>query len=281
MRGEHILTARCDEFPIFIMASGARCGSTLLQRLLNSHEQVLIWGEQCGFLSSFILAIEELLDWKKRYEHHRQIYLTEGHNVFSSNLLPLEDEIVLAAQIFVQSLFAVPALNMEKSRWGFKEVKYDATVAMFLHNMFPNARVVHLTRHIIDCFISLKHWENEPGTWTRQSTECELQTWQRINESFLAIADPLPWLLTMRYEDLVNEPKEELTRLCAFLGLSMEDLDLAVFRDRLHQEGPKGGEERPFISRRSLADSERGVLLRPPIPEISAALGYVMDFDRD
>jgi hypothetical protein len=263
------------------MASGARCGSTLVQRLLNSHEHVLIWGEQCGFLSSFILGMEDLLDWKRRYEHHRQIYLAEGHNVFSSNLLPLEDEIVCAAQHFVQHLFAVPARNMEKARWGFKEVKYDAAVAMFLHNLFPNARVVHLTRDIIDCFISLKHWENEPGAWTRESTECELHAWQRINESFLAMGGTRPWLMTMRYEDLVDEPKEALSRLCAFLGLAIEDLDLAVFRDRLHQEGPNGGAERPFISRRSLADSERGLLVRPPIPEISAALGYVLDFDRD
>ena len=37
------------EFPIFLLGTG-RCGSTLLQKILNSVENAMIYGEHGGFL---------------------------------------------------------------------------------------------------------------------------------------------------------------------------------------------------------------------------------------
>ena len=37
--------------PILLLGSG-RCGSTLLQRVLNSSPEITVWGEHAGFLTS-------------------------------------------------------------------------------------------------------------------------------------------------------------------------------------------------------------------------------------
>jgi hypothetical protein len=85
--------------------------------------------------------------------------------------------------------------------------------------------------------------------------------------------------MTVRYEDLVGKRPTEVARICAFLGLAADDLDLGVFERRLHEDGAAGREERPVIHRTSLTDDERALLSQPPIPEIRAALGYAIDFD--
>ena len=44
-----------DAFPIFLLGSG-RSGTTLLQKILNSADDVMIWGEHGGFLKPIARA---------------------------------------------------------------------------------------------------------------------------------------------------------------------------------------------------------------------------------
>jgi hypothetical protein len=192
---------------------------------------------------------------------------------------PSEQEIKAAARSFLQALYEQPAATLGKSRWGFKEVRCGAPVASFLQGLFPQGRIVHLTRNVIDCFISLKQWELAHSSWTREWTEVALQDWERINASFLSANAMIPPHITIRYEDLTDKRVETVDKLCSFLEINSQDLDQCVFQKRLHYEGAEGQSERPGISRRSLTEVERQLLLRPPIPAINAALGYAMDFD--
>jgi hypothetical protein len=268
-----------SEYPIFIFASGQRCGSTLLQRILNSCPEILIWGEQHGHLNGFLREYRALLQWEAKYSIHRKIFLREGYDNFVANMVPEDEDLKKAATSYILALFGTTATKYGKSIWGFKEVCYDAQVALFLQQCFPKARFIHLTRNIVDCFISLKHWENEGGTWNRRLTEMFIEDWKRVNASFQYLVDKIPQLLYVKYEDMVSDPKGFIETLSWFLGMEVEVFDSRVFIKRLHRTGlSKGVDLRPKILPSDLNAEERALLSSVDIVEIGRSYGYEIQF---
>lgn len=270
-----------SDAPVLLLASGLRCGSTLLQRLLNSHPRLLVWGEQDGFLDRFMAEHRRLLTWQHDYRFQFPEYLERGYDTFSANMLPPAEELTAAAVGYLRGLFADPAARLGKPRWGLKEVRCDAAVAAFVRELFPEARIVHLTRDPVACLLSLKEWEESPELWSRADTEANFADWARINASFLPDASPPPPPhLALRYEDLVAHPTATLARLCAFADLDPADLDPTNFDRRLHREGDEGRRPRPrpLATRDSLPPADRALLHRPPLPAIAAAYGYPLPF---
>lgn len=270
--------AKSDQ-PIFILASGQRCGSTLIQRLLNSNPDILIWGEQHGYLNGFLREYRALLEWESDYSHHRKTFLQNGYDNFVPNMLPEDIDIRKAAIIHISALFGDSAITLGRSIWGFKEVRYDAQMALFLYRCFPKARFIFLTRNIIDCFISLKHWENSPGSWNRTWTEIFIEDWIRINASFLNVTNRIPQLMRIRYEDIVENPMEFIKKLSSFLSISPKSLDANVFKKKLHVESSDGiNDARPTILPSDLNPEERELLSTSIIVDLSKAYGYSIKF---
>lgn len=266
--------------PIFILASGQRCGSTLLQRLLNSHPEILIWGEQNGLLNGIQAEHERLQSWSHVTQRQRDRYQEGGYDTWTANMAPPQEAVQAAARAYVETLFGESARRLGKTRWGFKEVRYGVDVAQFLVLLFPEARVVHLTRDVVDCFISLKHWENEPLMgWGREQTLQALDYWQSVNAGFLALNFSPSWYLRLRYEDLLGDRERVLTELCRFLDVDQAALDLGVFANRIHIGGPIAEKPRPHIPRGALDAGERALLSRPAYVAISERLGYTISFD--
>ena len=50
--------------PVFILGPG-RCGSTLIQRILNTSHDLTIWGEHGGFLKTVAKSYYELIEGKQ------------------------------------------------------------------------------------------------------------------------------------------------------------------------------------------------------------------------
>jgi hypothetical protein len=253
--------------PIFIFASGNRCGSTLLQRLLNSNQDILIWGEQHGCLRDILPASEAFADWSFDKDDERDTFRLRGYDNFLPNLSPPPEHIQRATQRYVEMLFAEPAAKLGRRIWGFKEVRYPVTIALLLQDYFPGARFIHLTRSIEDCLLSLKRWE-ATGVWSRAWTLQSIENWVLVNQGFLYRGRKLNNLLSVRYEDMTaEEPQAFAARVAAFLGLPPASLDAAVFRRKLNGTDPGA----PSIP---LTADERALIATPEIERISRALQY-------
>ncbi len=276
-----------SERPIFILASSQRCGSTLLQRLLNSCPDILIWGEQGGYLNDFLHGYQALLGWGSNYASHREVFFHEGYDHFVACMIPDDNALRNAAARYIIELFGSSAGKHGKAIWGFKEVRCDIQIAVFLQECFPYARFIHLTRNIVDCFISLKHWENDnsscqedsPHHWNRRLTEKSIDDWRRINASFLETTDRLKLLLSVRYEDMVADPDCFIAKLAAFLEIEAINFDARVFVKRLYEDNlPAGIDLRTKILPSELDAEERALLSRPDIIEIVSRYGYHIPF---
>jgi len=220
--------------PIFIFASGWRSGSTLLQRLIMSHDQTLIWGEpfnQFNIIQRQACALSAVCqayppeNWTLNAQRLRHNSSEKLSKQFIPNLYPDFQFLRLAHQSFFLNLFKTPAVNHGYSRWGLKEVRLGIDTAVYLKWVFPNAKFLFLYRNPYEAYASLKPnlhlwslYEVWPETPIRTPSSFG-KFWRKLVTGYLESADELDGLV-IKYEDLCSG-KFSIDKLEEYLGLSI------------------------------------------------------------
>jgi hypothetical protein len=282
------------ERPVFVLSSG-RCGSTLVQRLLNSNERFAIAGEHGGFLrqlSASYFYATRLEALQKNVFARKISRKTFAKNIRSSDQMVAwenfftEEDFVEAYRQFIRSLFCFdPAL-----RWGFKEIVYGVRdeVAEMLRVLFPEARFVILLRHPLDVVVSkatafprprklaqaaLKG-DDEAAERYRSLLNDYAANWGRLYSHLLELAETDPFSFTLRYEDLIARSAETLSGLETFLGEGAFEVD-KVLQHQVNV-GPGNQEIKRLAIDVLLADWDRIV---EEVGAPAAKAGYDMSRD--
>lgn len=263
--------------PVFIFGCSHRCGSTLLQRLLNSTSDVMIWGEHDGYLNDYFWNFTHLVKWADRHNEERMIFIEKGYDDFLPNIIPSVETLREAARIYILSLFAIPAARLGRKVWGFKEVRYGVEIALALQDLFPGARIIHINRNLIDVYMSLKSWEATNPEWSQEFTKRSVNNWLRINRGFIEAGREIHNLFQVRYEDMIVDPTGFTEQLAVFLDMPVEKFDQRVFARKLRIFGDTGeeNEEKPILI--ELTDQDKTLLMQPKVEEIAAAFGYTIE----
>jgi hypothetical protein len=144
------------ERPIFVIAPH-RSGGTLLERALNTHPGVVIWGEHGGILNKLaeIDAVGRLY-WNLAMPLPERGLEQQASNttVFNPWRNPVDlSEYRQWCHDFIRASFTrgVPS----DRRWGLKEIRYHSLMTTtFLANIFPMGKFVILRRDPIQICIS-------------------------------------------------------------------------------------------------------------------------------
>lgn len=266
-----------ERAPLLVLAAGQRCGSTLIQRLLSSHPQVLIWGEHAGQLRQLLAIGDRLRSWTSDFgDPGRLGFARSGYQSFMANMTPEADRIDHATKAYLEQLFARPAQELGRPVWGFKEVRYGLAEASALHQLFPDCRVLHIVRDPRDVLCSLDVWERAGG-WPRSDTELVVADWKRVAASFWS-AEVEPWVLRLRYEDLIADPALWSRRIGEHCGLDTELFDDAVFGRKIHGAGLRGLVRREIREWAELP-AELRELIDSDVRLIGEACGYYLTAD--
>ena len=176
----------------------------------------------------------------------------------------------------------VTALN---APWGWKDPRSTLTLPLWMR-LFPDARVVHVTRHGVDVAESLRaRWERHSlarvehyrrrlplyifrrkriGVFYTRCAEPQqgLNLWAQYmraaQNNLLAV--PAHQRLQIRYEDLLSDPLPELRRLARFCGLPTDQHRIAQAIDQHRLNDARAYAHRQDPDLRALAHANAGLL---------------------
>lgn len=218
--------------PFFILGN-PRSGTSLLRSLLNTHPDVLI-PRECGFMH-WLHA-----DWQDRTwdaqtmaGFAQAVQATRKFETWDLDVRQVEEALIESgAACYAQACSAIYELYARSRNkaiicWGDKNNHY-ITEAKLLKTLFPAARFIHIVRDPRDMACSYlelhRRKQNDSPYWPALSPHVGeiAEEWLRNNQ---AVAGPCreSTLVTVKYEDLVEEPKQQLDRI--FAGLQLPPLE--------------------------------------------------------
>lgn len=211
--------------PVFVLSAGWRSGSTLLQRLVCSSGDTLVWGEPYGraglipAMTRSAICLRE--DWPAAH-HYPTLSTSQLSSSWIANTFPPAQALRDAFRAQLDTLLAAPARDRGYPRWGIKEVRLQGMDAQLLKWLYPDARFALLVRDPWAAFSSAKgvqfalHWP------TRMVTDAHsfAKHWAACARSFLELTDPC--YRVIRYEELCA-PTFDFEGLRAHLELATID----------------------------------------------------------
>jgi Sulfotransferase family len=232
-----------------------RSGTTLLRLMLDAHPQLAIPAETHFFPE----LIERWPELAGDGTAANVIRLITGHprwpelGITETQLrerLGEAGELDLPASLrAVGETYAVAA---GKSRWGDKTPGY-VTAMEQIQGVLPEARFVHVIRDGRDVAVSLAR-----VAWGPSDATAAAQLWtRRIRIARRQSARLAGTYTEVRYEDLVNEPREVLERLCGFLELPFTEEMLSYWE----------GGAKVLSSMTAERRRQHASVTRPPTPE--------------
>jgi hypothetical protein len=185
---------------------------------------------------------------------------------------------------FVTEIFDLYGKTQGKALVGNKTPGFVRRLRT-IHTLWPEARFVHLIRdgrdvHLSTLHRSLKHpkpgvfdnWKDYPATTAALWWELNIRAGRQAGQSFG------PNLYhEIRYESLVNNPEQECTALCDFLGLPFDDAMLRFYEreTRPRAARPITSGLRDWRSQMPSADAER---FEAAVGDLLDELGYPRAF---
>ena len=254
------------ERPVFVLASGWRSGSTLVQRALLS--ECFIWGEPFGHAG----LIERLADplravndnWPEPHFLYRGQPADQLTEKFVANLYPPPQALLHAYLAWFDALLVRPAKAAGKPRWGLKEVRLSADHATFLRWLYPEAKFLFLIRNPYDAFRSFAARRDQGWKWFHRwpthpvTPQLFGRHWRELATSFLAAGDVLGGLV-VHYDEL-NAGGWQASR--DYRGCELSET-------AIRSNPPDGG--RPPVEQLTPADYES---LAAEVEPLAGELGY-------
>ncbi|NNE36157.1 MAG: sulfotransferase [Rhodothermales bacterium] len=226
---------REEEEPLIIFGS-SRSGTTLLRLMLNAHPRIAVPHELKYF--NLVSAHARTRTWRNPLSESDftklvDRFLDERDHVFEDiGIQHVRDRIFADGDRTIVTPYLVAARTwMEhygKKRWGEKTPNH-LFYADVLIEMFPRARFVYMMRDpraVVSSMNSIRYFSEDSIlnalNWNRSAT---------VGYSLFETAIPESHRLTLRYEDLAEEPETTLKLLCEFIGEEFDEQMLEFYRD--------------------------------------------------
>lgn len=252
--------------PVFVTAPVERCGSTLVQRLLNSSRQIAVYGENphfCEIAPATLYGIAQAARPDRPgaalMEAARERVRSGDTEFWTNSFLPptaAYAEIMLDAFYRAAAHYEADAAALGFDRWGVKYPLGSLEAMRAWLAFLPGSRIVVIRRDIVGCVASAKA---RRFFTARSPLLAFCERWVRN----------LDWLdrlqgdevHVMCYEALVESPAAEIDRLGRFLGI--EGMDLAVMTRRINRfASSAASDDGAYVEPAPLAPEELAVVDR-------------------
>lgn len=295
---EETRAPRLPATPIDFVVGTGRCGSTFVHEVLARHEAYgfvaniednLRWLNRLG---RFNAAIYRSPLGRHTAKGGLRFAPSEAYRLIAREVSPIyvrpfrdlrADDVTpwLAARF--QRFFEDRMQAQHKTRFTHKYTGWSRIG--FFDAIFPQSRFIHVVRDgraVVNSWLQMPWWDgySGPDTWLwGPLTADERERWHRADRSFVLLS-AMGWrrliasydtaaqgfdaqrLLTLRYEDVLAQPRDAFARMLDFLGLPMT----RAFESELRQMVVRPDRARAFErdlspAQVALIESEIGPLL--------------------
>ena len=193
-----------------------RSGTTWLQRYFTAASDIFVWGESHLLIEGLLQAYHR---WPDAHLSHwgveeavRNADLAASN--YFPNLAPEKERVLKALRRAILEIYPDPA-SVQRKRWGWKEVRYGPEEIDFVRLLFPDIRIIFVTRNPYDAVRSIRRmgWIDKNKYFT---TDGLARKWTDRTGYYREFArDPANNAFFIRYEDV----RDQLDRLDAFAGV--------------------------------------------------------------
>lgn len=208
-----------EDKPVFIAGIGPRTGTTLVQRIINTHPDAWIWGEPGRSVEELLtIAWQNINRWRDVFkERDRYLYkaFKDGEKLelaWSSAIMPSKDRIWQAWRAFFEVGFRI------KRIWGFKSVTCEHL--NFIRYLFPTAKIIVTARSPLAQYKSYRSSINgvEPPEESIANLKAKYKSYLKTasdEDLFLLLDtfDPESWV--RQIFEYIDEPSPERALLAA------------------------------------------------------------------
>ena len=207
------INSSCQEnSPVFVIGL-PRTGTTLLERILDSHSHI----HSAGELNVFARELVGLVRSKQGRENSREQFVEHTSQVDFSDL----------GAAYIRSTVALTG----GSPHFVDKLPLNYLYAGLIHLALPNARIIHLRRHpMAACYAIYKQLFQDayPFSYSLEEMGHYYVAYSRLMDHWRRVI-PGEAMTEVRYEDLVTHTEAEARRILGFCGLQWEDRCLSFY----------------------------------------------------
>ncbi|MEZ4272847.1 MAG: sulfotransferase [Myxococcota bacterium] len=200
---------------LIFLISSPRSGSTLLQRMLGSHTQIFTHPEPHLLTPLYYLGYYNTVD-KAPYDH---INAAQALREFVQELPHGEEDYLDALRAYSNTIYQRVLAPTGKRLFLDKTPAY-ALILPFLMKLYPKSKYVVLTRHPMAIAHSYAH-SFFAGDYLGAHAKNPIVT-RYVPAIGEFLREQGSNLVRTRYEDLVNNPRQELQRIFEHLQIPFE-----------------------------------------------------------
>lgn len=228
--------------PIFIVGA-SRSGTTMLRLILNAHPRLGI-PQEFAYFHGVLQGRSE--NWRmpelSEDQYHqlvRKFLRRRSHVFLEVGVEELEQKIMQSGARDLREPYRIAAsewaTHFAKPRWGEKTPK-NLHYVDILADMFPAARFLYLIRdpRAVVSSMNRSPYYSPDSVFNALNWRRSASDGYHLLETVVAASNRM----TIRYEDLIEEPAKYLQIICSFIGESFYDDMLEFHRESKRFMGP-------------------------------------------
>jgi tetratricopeptide (TPR) repeat protein len=225
--------------PVFVLGL-PRTGTTLLERIVGGHPDIVLGGELNDFRMQF--------KWSSNY------YCPGFFDAQALDRLPAIDHGELGRRYLDHVAWRAPGARMltDKNPGNFM-------MAGLILQALPQAKIIHLRRNPMDsCFSNLKELfaaSAHPYSYDFTDLATHYRNYRRLMKHWQTVAPGR--ILDVHYEDMVSKPETQARRVMEYLGLDYRETQIRVENSLLPVSTASSAQVRQPIHTRNIGGWKR------------------------